>query len=74
MVSFETVLDSYIKIIPEEASKIQVLETKRAFISGAFAFMSLMHKAADIPSIEIAETRVLSLHLELDKLKRELIK
>ena len=67
-------VDSYIEILPESASSVQVRETKMAFIAGMYAFRNLSIAAANQKSIEMAETRMVMMERELEIVKNELIK
>lgn len=62
------VVDSYMGILPEDVSEIQVKETERAFIAGMIAWRNLTVNIASNKSVEVAETEMVRLEDDLKQL------
>lgn len=74
METVKEIIDSYIAIIPEGASDIQVRETKMAFIAGMYAYRNMSVHAASYKSIEVAETVMIKMEKQLVEAKNEITK
>lgn len=59
-------LSYYSVVVPENASRIQVDETKQAFYAGAHAAMSLLKMAAALDDPAATSAKVVELQAELD--------
>jgi hypothetical protein len=72
--TFKDALDNYLnEVVSNEASDIQYLETKKAFVAGAYATRNLIFKASDNENLEVAETSLLRLHEDTEKEVRGLL-
>ena len=67
MLSVEGVIDSYIQLIPKNASEAQIRETRLSFIAGMHAMKTLTMSATAVESDEIAETRMAIVFRDLEK-------
>ncbi len=65
-------LESYLeKVVPKEASAVQIKETRRAFIAGIVGCRQLYLSIADVPNMELAETLMVKYDREIDELLKK---
>ncbi len=72
MSAVNNLLESYLeKVVPKDASKIQIKETRRAFIAGLVSCRQLYLSIAKIPNMEVAETTMVKYDREIDELLKK---